>query len=67
MGSLQSEAEGSPAPEVTEATSFERLLPVVLPYPLGSYIVSLGWIEVKQINVYRENKVDLPNRCMSSV
>ena len=24
MGSLQSEAEGSPAPEVTKATSFER-------------------------------------------
>lgn len=41
MGSLQSEAEGSPAPEVTEATSFERLLPVVLPYPLGGYILSL--------------------------
>ena len=42
MGSLQSEAEGSPAPKVTEATSFERLLPVVLPYPLGGFIVSLG-------------------------
>lgn len=41
MGSLQSEAEGSPAPEVTEATSFERLLPVVLRYPLDGYILSL--------------------------
>ena len=26
MGSLQPEAEGSPAPEVTEATSFERFV-----------------------------------------
>ena len=30
MGSLQPEAEGSPAPEVAEAASFERLLPDVL-------------------------------------
>lgn len=41
MGSLQSEAEGSPVPEVTEATSFERLLPVVLRYPLNISILSL--------------------------
>ena len=40
MGSLQSEAEGSPAPEVTKATSFERLLPVVLRYPLSGLILS---------------------------
>ncbi len=41
MGSLQFEAEGSPAPEVTKATSFERLLPVVLRYPLNIFILSL--------------------------
>lgn len=40
MGSLQSEAEGSPTPEVTKVISFERLLPVVLPYPLDGYILS---------------------------
>ena len=34
MGSLQSKTEGSPAPEATKVTPFERLLPVVLPYPL---------------------------------
>ena len=41
MGSLQSEAEGSPTPEVTEVSSFERLLPVVLRYPLNIFILSL--------------------------
>lgn len=30
MGSLQSKAEGSPAPEAAESASFERLLPYVL-------------------------------------
>ena len=40
MGSLQSEAEGTPTPEVTEVSSFERLLPVVLRYPLDGYILS---------------------------
>ena len=48
MGSLQSEAEGSPTPEVTEVSSFERLLPVVLRYPLDGYILSfkMNWCQV---------------------
>ena len=40
MGSLQPEAEGGPTPEVTEAASFERLLPDVLPYPLARLILA---------------------------
>ena len=40
MGSLQPEAEGSPTPEATEAASFERLLPDVLPYPLARPILA---------------------------
>lgn len=40
MGSLRPEAEGSPAPEVAEAASFERLLPDVLPHPLARSILA---------------------------
>ena len=39
-GSFQPEAEGSPTPEATEAASFERLLPDVLPYPLARPILA---------------------------
>ena len=52
MGSVQSEAEGSPVPEVTEATSFERLLPVVLRYPLNISILSLI------ANIIKKNSMD---------
>ena len=34
MGFLQFKTEGSPSPEVSKVTPFERLLPVVLRYPL---------------------------------
>ena len=48
MGSLQSEAEGSPTPEVAEAASFERLLPDVLRYPLAASILVSRLVSVKK-------------------
>ena len=48
MGSLQPEAEGSPAPEADGVASFERLLPDVLRYPLAASILVSRLVSVKE-------------------